>query len=157
MITGDDALLVFIAIFWGSMIGSVRRYLPFETAAAFFSPWSEKHGIFALRRFFVSTFILNLLPIMYLILGYEELKGFSGLKALISAAITSLGIFGCPRILHAIIATESTHKYFFNYDHWKDELQKNRHVNENRFFAHFIPGIMYFICYFAIGVAILRI
>ena len=154
MISGDDAFLIFIAIFWGSMLGSAGRYQPFDTAAAFFSPWREPRGILARRRFIVSTFLLNALPILYLVIGYEGLKGCSGVLALVGAAIASLGIFGCPRVLHAVLATDKTHAYFFTENYWSATLTNDRHDREHRFVAHFAPGMVYLVGYLAIGILI---
>lgn len=157
MISGDDAFLIFIAIFWGAMLGSVGRYQPFDTAAALFAPWEELRSRVARRRFVVSTLVLNVLPLLYLMIGYMALKGCTGIPALLGAAVMSLGIFGCTRVLHAVLATQKTHMYFFADDHWAKVLKGERHDREHRFVAHFVPGIAYLVVYFLIGTLIARL
>lgn len=157
MIGGDDAFMIFIAIFWGAMLGSAGRYQPFDTAAALFAPWRETRSIMARRRFVVSTLLLNVLPLLYLLAGYVVLKGHEGVPALVGAAVMSLGIFGCTRVLHAVMATQGTYAYFFTEDYWNQRLKGERHEKEHHFVAHFAPGIAYLVVYFFVGLLIARL
>lgn len=156
MIGGDDAFLVFIAIFWGTMLGSAGRYQPFDTAAAFFGPWREQRSIMARRRFVLATLLLNVLPILYLLAGYLALEGRQGTPALIGAAVMSLGIFGCVRLLHAAMATHNTHRHFFSDEYWA-KLKGERHEREHRVIAHLVPGIGYLVVYFVVGLLVARL
>lgn len=157
MIGGDDAFLIFIAIFWGAMLGSAGRYGPFDTAAAFFAPWRHPRSILARRRFLVSTLLLNVLPLLYLVAGYEALKSAKGVPALVGAAVMSLGIFGCTRLLHAVMATRKTHACFFTEKYWTETLKGERHEREHRFVAHFVPGISLLVVYFLAGLFIAKL
>lgn len=157
MIGGDDAFMIFIAIFWGTMLGSAGRYGPFDTAAAFFAPRGKDRRIMARRRLIVSTLLLNVLPLLYLVAGYLVLKGAEGVRALIGAAVMSLGIFGCIRVLHAVMATHKTRTYFFDENHWNEKLKGEREEEEHRFMAHFMPGVAYLAVYFVVGLLIARL
>lgn len=153
---GNQAFLIFIAIFWGAMLGSAGRYSPFDTAASFFAPWIHQRSILARHRFWVSTLVLNVLPIIYLLAGYTALNNAKGIPGIVGAAVMSPGIFGCIRVLHAIMATNQTHAYFFSDKDW-EKLKGDRHDNEHRFAAHFIPGIIYMVVYFLVGFFIAKL
>lgn len=158
-IGGDDAFLIFIAIFWGVMLGSAARYQPFDTAAAFFAR-HDRHRVLprrvrARRRFWKSMLVLNGLPLVYLALGYACLgNAVRGIPALLGAAVMSLGIFGCPRVLHAIVANACSWPRYFTRQHWQREIARDRHPSEHRMRAHLLPGITFLVGYFALGALI---
>lgn len=156
MIGGDDAFLIFIAIFWGVMLGSVGRYQPFDTAAAFFAPKRHPRRIRAQRRFWVSMLVLNVLPLAYLSAGYLVLRDTRGIPALLGAAVMSLGLFGCPRVLHAIVATRRTRACFLPMRHWRQQIAGERHANEHTLRAHLLPGLVFLFGYFALGALLAR-
>ena len=156
-IGGDDAFLIFIAIFWGVMLGSAARYQPFDTAAAFFAPRRHPRRIRAQRRFWIAMLVLNVLPLAYLFLGYLVLSDAGGLPALLGAAVMSLGIFGCPRVLHAIVATRHARPRYFTAPHWRRQVAGDRHPNEHTLRAHLVPGVVFLVGYFVVGMLIARI
>ncbi len=157
LIGGDDAFLIFIAIFWGVMLGSAARYQPFDSAAAFFAPRHHPRRIRAHRRFWISMLVLNALPLAYLYVGHLVLQEAHGIPALLGAAVMSLGLFGCPRVLHAIMATPRVRSRYFSAKHWRAQIAGERHQDEHRMRAHLVPGIVFLGGYFIVGALIARI
>lgn len=117
-INGADALLVFAAIFWGAMIAAAGRHNLFDTAAALGGPSGGR----ARCRLILAVIFLNLLPLLYVGSTYLLVENTRGLRALISAAIVSFGIFGFWRMLAAFIRPAS------------DQRQP---------WAHFVGGLLY--------------
>lgn len=157
MIGGDDAFLIFIAIFWGVMLGSAARYQPFDTAAAFFAPKGHPRRIRARRRMLMATLLLNVLPLAYLVAGYAVLRASRGIPALLGAAVMSLGLFGCPRLLHAAVASRKVWPRYFPSRYWKAALAGDRHPGEHTLAAHLLPGLVFLGVYFCLGLAIARL
>lgn len=155
-IGGDDAFLIFIAIFWGVMLGSAARYQPFDTAAAFFAPRRHPRRIRARRRFWISMLVLNALPLAYLYAGYLALRKAEGISALLGAAVMALGLFGCPRVLHAIVATPAARPRYFSAKHWRTQIAGDRHPAEHRLRAHLLPGLVFLAGYFIVGALVAR-
>jgi len=146
VIKGYEALLVFVAIFWGVMLSTAVPYNPFPTALIFCPSaegWSR-----AVLRLLVGVLLLNIAPIGYIGLAYSLVGSKDGCPALIGTAFISLGIFGLYRIFYAIVGTR-LHKHFYNDDEW-DELRRKRKSEPETFLAHFVPGILYI----AVGIGI---
>lgn len=131
-------------MFWAAVLSAVSRYDPFDTAA-FFSG-EKRHAI---PRFIASLVILNIGPIMWLWFLYTQIvPDTSGVCPVMAAAIASLSVFGFHRILHAVIATPKIYSIFYSEKNWKEVIEKSgreRRGPDNRFVAHFLPGVAYLI------------
>lgn len=79
-IGGDEAFLIFIAIFWDVMLGSAARYQPFDTATACFASRRHPRRVRARRRFWSAMLVLNVRPLAYLYRGYLVLHDSVGFQ-----------------------------------------------------------------------------
>jgi predicted DCC family thiol-disulfide oxidoreductase YuxK len=149
MDTGQQALVFFYAIFWAAVLSTTGRYQPFDTS----SMW-KRNGR-AWRRFIVSFLILNLLPIGWLALLYNfVIPSTKGLMPIVAAAFASLSIFGYPRILHAILASDSTYHWFFTKLQIIQVRDRGAFKQPQTFSAHFVPGIIYIFVFVLLGLLI---
>ena len=148
MENGSNAIVFFFGLFWAASLNSVARYRPFETA----SFWSPRDRKYALPRFVLAFVILNILPVFWLwVLFQFVVPKSAGLFPVLSAAIASLSIFGIPRIFHAIVATDRTHSRFYSSEEYAEITKRWREGSANTFVAHFLPGLLYLICFATLG------
>ena len=140
MESGSASLLFFFGLFWASVIASVARYRPFETADF----WSDEHRPHALKRFGISFVVLNLFPVFWLWLLYQiVVPQERGVIPILSAALASLSVFGIHRVLHALIATDKTFRFFYSLEEYHELANRWHAHGTNSFIAHFLPGIAY--------------
>lgn len=146
MKTGNVALIFFYGIFWATTLNVVGRYRAFDTHT-FFSKL-KKSRRFALKRFLVSLFIINLCPVAWLWFLYVYIvPNKSGVFPTMSGAFASLSVFGFHRILHAIIATENFYRKFYSNKEWKTVINQWGRGGHNTFISHFLPGIAFLIVF----------
>ncbi|MCK9274586.1 MAG: hypothetical protein M0P57_05800 [Syntrophales bacterium] len=140
MESGSVSLIFFFGLFWASVIASVNRYRPFATADF----WSDEYRPAAVKRFGISFVLLNLFPVFWLWFLYRFIvPQNSGVLPVLSAALASLSVLGLHRVLHALIASDSTFRCFFQSDEHIDIAKQWQERGVNSFLAHFIPGIAY--------------
>jgi hypothetical protein len=140
METGREALILFYAFFWAAALAVTNKFQPFDTPSMCAG---EKRAI---HRFFVSLVILNLLPIVWLVILYQYLiPNDECLTSILSAAIASLSVFAFHRILHAILASEDTYRYFYTLAQVKEVHDRGAFRQPQTFWSHFVPGVLYII------------
>jgi hypothetical protein len=146
MDTGQQALVLFYAIFWAAAINVTGRYQPFDTP----SMWAREKRAWC--RFLVSLIILNILPLIWFIFLYHYIipdnKCFT---SIIAAAVASLSTFGFHRILHAFIASKRMYAWFYTSKQVREVRERGKFTQPQTFCAHFVPGILYIVipCVFA--------
>jgi hypothetical protein len=146
MFTGKDALILFYGIFLATIVSVIGKYRLFETHLLLFR---NKRRRYALFRFLVAFFFLNVIPIFWIWVLYNWIVPETlGALPIIAGAFASLSVFGFNRILHAIIATEKNHSKFYSEKEW-EEITKDwgERWYPNTFVAHFFPGIGFLILY----------
>jgi hypothetical protein len=149
--TGSAALIFFFGLFWASALATVSRYRPFDTASLF----SREFRAMAVKRLIASFFIMNVLPVMLLLVLYQSVvpEG-AGIRSVIIAAVTSLSVFGCNRILHSVIAADHHWSTFYSSEtEWRDSLRQYEERSNSRL-AHLVPGVLYLFIYPLLGLAI---
>ncbi len=148
---GRMALIFFFGVFWCSVLAAAARYRPFDTTA-FYTEGSFGH---AARRFLFSFLSLNVLPVGLLFLLYHlVVPDRSDAVSVIAAATGALGVFGCHRMLHAIIASKKWHSWFYADETWREVLSECTGTGANSFQAHFCPSIFYLLFFPAIALCI---
>jgi len=153
MESGSASLVFFLGLFWASVITSANRYRPFETADF----WSATHRSYALKRFGLSFVILNLFPIVWLWLLYQVVVPQKpGFIPVLSAALASLSVFGIHRILHALLACESTICVFYPSEEHEELVGRWRERGVNSFIAHFYPGMAFLLVFALLGAVVGR-
>jgi hypothetical protein len=136
--TGHQALVLFYAFFWAAALNVTGRYQAFDTP----SMWAGERR--ALRRFFVSLTILNILPILWLIfLYYRVIPNDEEFTSIVAAAVASLSTFGFHRILHAFIASEKKYRRFYTSEQVQEVRDRGKFEQPQTFQAHFWPGTLY--------------
>ena len=144
METGPGALVLFFGLFWGFGLGLVHPYRLFDLPNMF----GSAHRQFTLRRFVIGLFLVNLAPIGFLWFLYGiVVPNESGGIVVVSAAVSALSIFGLIRILHAVVASNTTYRAF--YDDREFHLIAGEWIEKgsNSFAAHFIPGAVYLVAF----------
>jgi hypothetical protein len=105
---GTDALVIFYFVLWAVALQVTNKYQPFDTAAM----WTCNKN--AWRRFVVSIIILYVLPVSWFVFLYKCVFYYEkGLWSIVGAAVSSLSVFGFHRILHAIVASDSSYRWFY--------------------------------------------
>ncbi len=137
-VTGDEAVLLFVAVFWAIGFGPLAAYRFFDTHLL----WDRAERKWAAKRLVAGTVLVNVLPIFVAAMMLGFLAGRDGVWAVVTAAIGSLSMFGIRRVAHAAVASEPVKWWFYSPNHsnppW-DRLPKS----QNGFWRHFIPGICY--------------
>jgi hypothetical protein len=137
-ITGDEAVLVFMAVFWASAFGPLSAYRLFDTHAI----WDATERRWAVRRLGAGTLFVNALPIGLALLMLGFLAGRHGVGAVFAAAVGALSLTGVRRIVHAAVATNPVKHWFYSpqtRNPWDERLPGA----QNGFWRHFTPGVCY--------------
>jgi hypothetical protein len=151
MEAGNVALILFYGVFWAAALSAAGRFRAFDTHTFF----SGKTRRYAVNRFLVALFIINLCPVVWLWLLYVYIvPNEAGALPIMSAAFASLSVFGFHRILHAIIATDNFYSKFYSNEEWKAIINQWGRGGPNTFAAHFFPGIGFLIIFLLIAYAL---
>ncbi len=146
MVSGSVALVFFYGIFWAGALSAIGRYHAFDTHM-FFSP-SPKSRSHARRRFVAGVVIMNIFPALWFwFLSARIVPNKPGVFPIMTAMLASLSVFGFGRILHAIIAAESSHSKFYSQEEWDAVIERWERGGPNTFWAHFVPGIGFLIIF----------
>ena len=130
------ALLIFYALFWSAMLGSVGKFKPFDTAMCFkffTSVDSETNdaSIKAFIRFLIAAFVLNILPAAWLFFLYNCVVAQNGdIWAIMSAAIGSISVFGFNRIYHGIVASKQCQKTFYTKNEPSKHMAQDKSIQK---------------------------
>jgi|SRR5215471_628989 len=135
---GDEAVLVFVAVFWAIGFAPMAPYRLFDTHLL----WDATQRKWAARRLLAGTILLDALPIGLAALMLGFLAERVGVWAVVTAAIGSLSIFGIRRVVHAAIASDPSKGWFYPPDHPNPPWERLPGP-QNGFWRHFIPGICY--------------
>ncbi|MBM2820521.1 MAG: hypothetical protein HW405_281 [Candidatus Berkelbacteria bacterium] len=132
----------FYAIFWASTLEFNSKYHPFDPVGFF----SKLPGAYKIRRrFYVSVIFLDLIPVSFFALVFYLYTHFLKVDNLnwlyiIFTGISALSVFGFTRIYPAIVASDKTHKYFYN----RKQLSNLPIARtKNSFIAYLISSLMY--------------
>jgi hypothetical protein len=150
MDNGTNSLLFFYAFFWALALGGASRFRAFDTA----SLWRKgKDRQRVARRIAVSMLTITIAPVGWLIiLGNYVVPSSPGLPAAVSAAVSSLSVFGFLRILHAFVASNPTYQCFYTVK--EVDLVRSASAfpgQPQTFVAHFVPGIAYLVLFAGTG------
>jgi len=153
MDNGTNSLLFFYAFFWALALGGASRFRAFDTA----SLWRKGAARWRVaRRIAVSMLTITFAPVGWLlVLGNCVVPDSAGWPFAVSAAISSLSVFGFLRILHAFIATDRTFHSFYTAEEVKQVREANAFREQPQgFAAHFVPGVAYLVFFGGLGWAI---
>lgn len=157
LLSGKDSLILFYGLYLMAVIHLIRKYRTFDVYLILSKNKSKR--IHSLRRFLAGFFIIDVLPVIWLLVLYQFAIPFgSGPFPIMAAAFASLSVLGFASILHSIVATENNSKFYspqeFEYviSRWGKENDA-----DNSFKAHFLAGISYLIFFPAITYVIGRI
>lgn len=142
MDTGSGALVLFFAVHWGILIGSVGKYRLFATHQIFRCGTCYR----ATLRLAVGFLVVNVGPILLLFTLYNRVvPQEAGILPIISAAVGSLSVYGFNRIVHAVVATERWHVVFYSAGEFSEVLKEWSRGEPNTFWPHFGPGLLYLV------------
>lgn len=116
-ITGQEALLVFYAIFWGLIGAQLAKYRLFDTHLL-----SDKHLMrYAWKRMFVGVTLINLLPILWLLLLLNHVvPNSTSLWAVAAGSVGSFAVFGFHRLVYAFLVAGH------NFERYYDKTERER-------------------------------
>ena len=156
MDTPQAALILFFGLSWSHAVAAISEYRVFETAEIF--RWRGKSWQ-AFSRFIFGNLICNLLPIA--ILWFLYTKTFDPpqcnhtqsmtIRSLIATAIASISIFSLSRLLHGIIATEKTRRWFYDDTDWEKLIRESGQEENDNPLIHLSWGLAYL--FVPIGIA----
>lgn len=145
LLNGKDALVLFFGIYLTIVMKLIRKYRTFDVQL-FFSKNKKRRSRF-IRRFLMGFFLIDILPVLWLLILYDfVIAPGRGPFPIMAAAFAALSVLGFVKILHAIIATENHLKFYsadeFQYvtSHWGRDDDE-----DNTFKSHLISGIGYLI------------
>lgn len=154
METGPAALVLFFGLFWGFGISVIHPYRLFDLPNLF----SGTHRRFTLRRFGVGLVLVNLAPIGFLWFLYVYIvPNESGAIVIVSAALSALSVFGIIRILHAVVASDSTYQLYYDDTEYREIAKEWIEKETNSFAAHFVPGFAYLVVFPLVGYVVGRL
>jgi len=140
MLTGKDVLIVFYAVYLGTLLSLMGRYRLFAANLLFsLDKIRKKQGWFRLCL----GFSMNIAQILLFLFLYQYIiLATSGICSILSAAIASLSVFGLHRILHAFIATDNRWERFYSTEEYQRLLEEWGVGNDpNTFRAYLISGL----------------
>jgi hypothetical protein len=150
MDNGTNSLLFFYAFFWALALGGASRFRAFDTASLWRKGEDRQRVAW---RIAVSMLTITIAPIGWLIvLGNYVVPSSPGLPAAVSAAVSSLSVFGFLRILHALIASNRTYHWFYTVE--EVDLVRSASAfpgQPQTLAAHLIPGIAYLVLFAGTG------
>jgi hypothetical protein len=89
---------------------------------------------------------LVFLPMVSLAVSYGYVvPNVGGPLAMVSAAFAALSIFGCVRVLHALVATDSRYRSFYSDKERGPLLEKGAVGQSQSLWPHLGPGIIYLV------------
>ncbi|MGB9332629.1 MAG: hypothetical protein WCB10_17830 [Steroidobacteraceae bacterium] len=142
MDTSASALAFFYGFFWAIGLAGATRYEAFSTA----SFWVKDQRRRTIPRFLVGLACLTLFPAFWVVILSQcvvphDIRPCS----LLSAAFSSISVFGVVRVFHAFVASDPLFKYFYTQPEIDQVRCRGKFTGSQsqKFSAHFIPGIAY--------------
>jgi hypothetical protein len=144
MSDGQEALLFFYSVFWALALSTLQKFRAFDTRGADPTRWARAGMSFVVMNVVPAAILMFELCLMRRV---EEV-----ISAVPAAALFALGVFGLPRILHAIIAIEGTKRRprFYNDDDWHELCLLDKESDSTS--DHLVPGVIYLLLTFGLGV-----
>jgi len=143
--TGQQALIFFYGVFWATVVAATSPYRAFATALALAAkdPAERRN---ARRRLLLGFLLLNLLPAGLLLVLYQDVAApASNARAVVSAAVASLSVFGIHRVFHAAVCSKETWRAFYTDEELRRYDLKDEEKSGSPWWAHFVPGIGYLV------------
>jgi hypothetical protein len=142
MDTGSAALVFFYGLFWATVISATARYRAFPTSLAMAAPRHERPRYW--RRLGVSLLLLNFVPAGLLLLLYATVVPAAATpRAIASAALSSLSVFGVHRVYHAAVCSRETWKPFYSEAELTRYDLNSPELAGSPWWAHLVPGVAY--------------
>jgi hypothetical protein len=118
----QQAFLVVYAVLWAAVTPSFARLRAFKVNDIFgLGPQSR---VRAFRRLIAALLVANALPAAVLAILWRYLPPAQGFWGMLAGALAGISPAVFPRVLHAVLASEQSWRWFFTRDEWNLVLRQ---------------------------------